>query len=272
MRLIKFIICFILIFSIHNNVKAITGIGPLEFKSGTFNWFLAYLRGDGNTTGEIGFRKGSPGGFAINPEGTYAYYSYCPSKYGSGSCRTNYAKVVQNCSKGSKARGGSRCKLFARGYKVVWGGTNIKFSRKFDEQIVRTIFQQNEWYGNNTTEKKPKITKKKETKQKISKKYSAKGERAIALSWEGYSDLIIGRLTFDEKNYKGKIKFDLTDSQGSCEGTYSLLKNGSGTWQISCSNQKAASGKLKWIKNGKVTGEGKDINNKIVKFTVEKKT
>ena len=236
------------------------------------NNFFAYLKGDGNPSSEVGVRKGAPLAFAINPEGTVSHYYYCPLKFGSGACKPADTRAVQACSKRSKARGYSRCKLFARGYKVVWGGANIKFSRKFDEQVVRTIFEQKEWYGNSATEKKPKIAKKKETKPKVSKKYSAKGERAIALSWEGYSDLIIGRLTFDEKNYKGKIIFDLTDSQSSCEGTYSLLKNGSGTWQISCSNQKAASGKLKWIKDGEVTGEGKDINNKIVKFTVEKKT
>ena len=272
MRLIKLAICFTLIFNINNIAGALTGLGPVKFNNQTMDSFFAYLRGDGNPSGEVGKKQGEPLSFAVNPEGTTSFYFYCPMKFGSGACQPASAKAVSMCSKRSKTRGGSKCKLFARGYKVVWGGTNIKFSRKFDEQIVRTIFQQNGWYGNNTTEKKPKITKKKETKQKISKKYSAKGERAIALSWEGYSDLIIGRLTFDEKNYKGKIKFDLTDSQGSCEGTYSLLKNGSGTWQISCSNQKAASGKLKWIKNGKVTGDGKDINNKIVKFTVEKKT
>ena len=74
------------------------------------------------------------------------------------------------CSKRSKARGGSKCKLFARGKKIVWDGKNIKFSGKYDEQTVRAVFQQNGWYGYTTTEKKPKITKKKETKPKISKK------------------------------------------------------------------------------------------------------
>ena len=268
----KFLICFALIFNFSNKADAITGVGLIKFSYNSMNNFFAYLKGDGNPSSEVGVRKGAPLAFAINPEGTVSHYYYCPLKFGSGACKSADTQAVQGCSKRSKARGYGRCKLFARGYKVVWGGANIKFSRKFDEQVVRTIFEQKEWYGNSATEKKPKIAKKKETKPKVSKKYSAKGERAIALSWEGYSDLIIGRLTFDEKNYKGKIIFDLTDSQSSCEGTYSLLKNGSGTWQISCSNQKAASGKLKWIKDGEVTGEGKDINNKIVKFTVEKKT
>lgn len=142
----KFIIFFILIFSLNNNAKALSGVGPVSFSQGSFEWFLAYLRGDGETTGEVGFRLGTPGSFAINPEGTWSYYAYCPAKYGSGGCRFDHGQIVQACSKGSKARGGSKCKLFARGYKVVWGGANIKFSRKFDEQVVRTIFQQNGWY------------------------------------------------------------------------------------------------------------------------------
>ena len=108
--------------------------------------------------------------FAVNPEGTTSYYFYCPLKFGSGACAPAGSKVVSICAKRSKENGGSRCKLFARGYKVVWNGTNIKFSRKFDEQVVRSVFQQNGWYGDTTTKKKPKITKKKETKPKISKK------------------------------------------------------------------------------------------------------
>ena len=170
MRLIKFIICFVLIFSLNNNAKAITGVGPVKFSNQTLNHFFAYLRGDGSSKGEVGKKKGAPLSFAVNPEGTWSQYYYCPTKYGSDGCVSADGLAVSNCSKGSKARGGSRCKLFARGYKIVWGGTNIKFSRKFDEQIVRTVFQQNGWYGDTTTEKKPKITKKKETKPKISKK------------------------------------------------------------------------------------------------------
>ena len=170
MRLIKFIICLLFLFNLNNRVEAITGIGPIEFNNYTMDSFFAYLRGDGNPRGDVGTRKGSPLSFAINPEGTVSHYYYCPLKFGSGSCIPADAQAVSECSKRSKARGGSRCKLFARGYKIVWGGTNIKLSRKFDEQVVRTIFQQNGWYGNSTTEKKPKITKKKETKPKISKK------------------------------------------------------------------------------------------------------
>ena len=169
-RFFKLFIFFLLIFNINNNAVAITGIGPIKFSNQTLDHFFAYLRGDGNSRGEVGRKNGSPSVFAVNPEGTYSYYSYCPLKYGSGACRTDYGKIVQLCSKGSKAYGGSRCKLFARGYKVVWGGANIKFSKKFDEQIVLTILQENGWYGDATTEKKPKITKKKETKPKISKK------------------------------------------------------------------------------------------------------
>ena len=166
----KILICFIFIFNFNNKADALTGIGPVKFNNQTMDNFFAYLRGDGNPSGDVGKRQGEPLNFAVNPEGTTSFYLYCPVKFGSGACAPASAKAVSLCSKRSKARGGSKCKLFARGYKVVWGGANIKFSRKFDEQVVRTIFQQNGWYGDTTTEKKPKITKKKEIKPKISKK------------------------------------------------------------------------------------------------------
>ena len=150
MRLIKFIICFVLIFSLNNNAKAITGVGPVKFSNQTLNHFFAYLRGDGSSKGEVGKKKGAPLSFAVNPEGTWSQYYYCPTKYGSDGCVSADGLAVSNCSKGSKARGGSRCKLFARGYKIVWGGANIKFSRKFDEQVVRSIFKQNGWYTGGT--------------------------------------------------------------------------------------------------------------------------
>ena len=170
MRLIKFIICFILIFNLNKRVEALSGVGPVKFDEVAINHFFAYLRGDGNSKGEIGKKKGSPLAFAINPQGTMSHYYYCPTKYGSEGCVSADTIAVSECTKKSKARGGGKCKLFARGYKIVWGGANIKLSRKFDEQVVRTVFQQNGWYGDTTTEKKPKITKKKETKPKISKK------------------------------------------------------------------------------------------------------
>ena len=169
-RFFKVFIFFVLIFNINNIAGALTGLGPVKFNNQTMDSFFAYIRGDGNPSGEVGLKKGAPLAFAINPEGTVSHYYYCPVKFGSEACISADAIAVSECSKRSKARGYGRCKLFARGYKIVWGGANIKLSRKFDEQVVRTVFQQNGWYGDTTTEKKPKITKKKETKPKISKK------------------------------------------------------------------------------------------------------
>ena len=172
MRLIKLLICFALIFNFNNKAEAVTGVGQIKLNDYTLNQFFAYLRGDGISTGEVGTKKGRPLSFAVNPEGTYSFYYYCPIKFESGACHFAGPKAVSECSKISKANGGSKCKLFARGYKVVWGGANIKFPRKFDEQMVRSVFKENGWYGDTTIKKKPKITKKKETKTKISKNKS----------------------------------------------------------------------------------------------------
>ncbi len=151
-KYLKIIICFALIFNLNNKAEALTGIGPIKFSTQTMNDFFAYLRGDGNPSGDVGKRQGEPLSFAVNPEGTTSFYFYCPTKFGSGACAPASAKAVSMCSKRSKARGGSKCKLFARGYKVVWGGTNIKFSRKYDKEVVRSVFKQNGWYGSTNQE------------------------------------------------------------------------------------------------------------------------
>ena len=114
-----------------------------------------------------------------------------------------------------------------------------------------------------------KLLKKKEPK-KVVKKYELKGERSIALSWEGYEELIAGTVNFDETDYKGTLNLPLPNNDGTCDGTYSLQKGGKGTWQIACSNNMGAAGTLKWVKDGGITGTGRDHNDKKVKFTVSK--
>ena len=94
----------------------------------------------------------------------------------------------------------------------------------------------------------------------------------MALSWEGYENLIAGSLKFDEKNYKGNINLSLPNDDGICEGNYILQDNGKGTWNLSCSNNMGAAGTLKWKKDGGVTGIGRDFNDKKVKFTVSKQS
>ena len=114
------------------------------------------------------------------------------------------------------------------------------------------------------------LSNSKKTPKKVKKKYSDKGEKPIAISWAGYSDLIAGKITFVEKDYQGSLTLDLPNNDGNCKGSYSLLINGSGTWQIACSNNMAAHGTIEWIKNKTTTGVGKDLDNKTVKFTVGK--
>ena len=123
-------------------------------------------------------------------------------------------------------------------------------------------------------EKTKKVEKKKEIKkeEKVVKKYSLEGKRSIALSWDGYSNLIAGTVEFDEKNYKGTVNLPLPNNDGTCEGSYSLQADSKGTWQISCTNNMGAAGTLKWIKDGGVTGIGRDHNDKKVKFTVSKQS
>ena len=94
----------------------------------------------------------------------------------------------------------------------------------------------------------------------------------MALSWDGYSNLIAGTVKFNESDYKGVLNLSLPNNDGTCKGSYSLQADGKGTWQISCTNNMGAAGTLKWVKDGAVTGTGRDHNDKKVKFTVSKKS
>ncbi|MDA7751704.1 hypothetical protein N8895_00240 [Candidatus Pelagibacter sp.] len=142
--------------------------------------------------------------------------------------------------------------------------------QKFEEQLkipknTRFVFK-----DINFNKKKVVKEKTKKEKKKVVKKYELKGERSIALSWEGYEDLIAGTVSFDETDYKGTLNLPLPNNDGTCDGTYSLQEGGKGTWQIACSNNMGAAGTLKWVEDGGVTGSGRDHNDKKVKFTISK--
>ena len=78
-RFFKLFIFFLLIFNINKKAEAITGIGPIKFDSGTMDHFFAYLRGDGHSKEKL-VEKRNTISFAVNPEGTWSHYYYCPIK------------------------------------------------------------------------------------------------------------------------------------------------------------------------------------------------
>ncbi len=110
-------------------------------------------------------------------------------------------------------------------------------------------------------------TKKTENNSKLSK--IIKGQRTIAINWEGYDDLILGKVKFSEKDLVGRLEFKLPNNDGLCIGTYALSKF-KGTWSIYCEKKNVnASGFLKWNNNdGSVIGNGKDNKEKRIKFKV----
>ena len=73
---------------------------------------------------------------------------------------------------------------------------------------------------------------------------------------------LIGRILTNASN--ATVTAVVTLSPSICQ------EGGKGTWQIACSNNMGAAGTLKWVKDGGVTGTGRDHNDKKVKFTVSK--
>ena len=144
MKFIKILLIFYIISSFSNYAHSSGGNGPLKFSKTEFEYFLAYMRGDGNSKGEVGFKKGIPWYFAINQEGQWSIYTYCPIKAG-GNCAYNTGRVIQACTKESKKYGYGRCYLFAKQRKIVWDGKNIRLPRKFDEAYIKSVFKENGW-------------------------------------------------------------------------------------------------------------------------------
>ena len=250
-------------------------------------YFLDYIFGGGvnlnaNTGGGTGNKnqKARPQLFTTNSSGTASYWNYC--MFGDRCTEADPYKAILRCQKTNGS-----CYTFAKRKRIVWKnnknprGLNLSKELKHGRDHVAQVIKEAGQYsgdltllrgfkGISTNKKGSKITKKKKEPKKIVKKYELKGERSIALSWEGYEDLIAGTVEFDEADYKGTLNLPLPNNDGTCDGTYSLQKGGKGTWQIACSNNMGAAGTLKWVKDGGVTGTGRDHNDKKVKFTVSK--
>ena len=245
--------------------KKDVGKGELIFQDWLVDYFYEYIKGKG-------FQY--PGTFVVAVDGSYATYWYCTD--GSNCRDSNEALYNKQCEDGA----GVECKVFARKREIRWlnginpgKGKPSRISYKVDKDQLKVRLTELGFYGDITssiTTTTPKITKKKKEPKKIVKKYELKGERSIALNWEGYEDLIAGTVKFDEADYKGTLNLPLPNNDGTCDGTYSLQKGGKGTWQIACSNNMGAAGTLKWVEEGGVTGTGRDHNDKKVKFTVSK--
>lgn len=119
-------------------------------------------------------------------------------------------------------------------------------------------------------EKIKKIDKKTEKNNKISNIIS--GERTFAMNWQGYNDLILGKIVFKEKDFFGRIEFFLPNDGGNCIGTY-VLSQKKGTWSFIClKNDMNASGTLIFNNNdGSVKGSGKDNKENTIKFKISAK-
>ena len=248
------------------NASSKWGKGELKLDDYVVKKFIEYIKGNVTKTPYL---------FAVSKDGWGYQYYYCAS---GGGCAGGDEQILEECRRYSKD---VECFLFARKRTIKWkNGINpgkgkvSKISSKWSDAEIRNKLTELGFLGNSTSsssstsEIKEAEVKKKETK--TVKKYELKGERALALSWEGYQDLIAGSLKFDEKNYKGNINLSLPNDDGTCEGSYILQDNGKGTWNLSCSNNMGAAGTLKWKKDGGVTGMGRDFNDNKVKFTISK--
>ena len=246
----------LIFFLIPYNSHAGYGSGELKLSDNAVYDFQRYIQG----------KLGRPGKFFISIDGKTSHWWYCPVSQCAPMGDTQEARLC------TKSAGGVECKTFAVRRSIRWDNgvdkkaLKIKFTSKDTIQEIKDKLTKLGFYGSSDDDK---IKSKTST---IKKQYSLKGKRSIALQWEGYSDLIAGTISFDEKNYQGTLKLPLPNNDGTCNGSYTLQEGGNGVWQMTCTNNKGASGTLKWDGSGGVTGIGRDYKNKKLKFTVAKKS
>ena len=267
-RLLTVVVLSLLIFMPSSFSKTI-GEGNLKLNDEMIRYFQQYLLGKGNQRPMV---------FTIAVDGSYGTYWYCPVGQCGGDNPSQFNRI---CEKD----GGVECKIFAKGKYIKWKnginkgkGKSSKVSGRvsFDELksrltelgFVNDGSSKNISNSNNSSN----IESSNSETKKVAKKYNLEGDRSIALSWEGYDSLIAGSVSFNEADYKGTLILSLPNGDGECNGSYSLQKDGKGTWQIGCTNNMGAAGTLKWNEINGVIGSGRDHNDKKVKFTVAGKS
>ena len=232
-----------------------------------------------------------PGIIAIAPDGDgYAMFRH-PLSVTDIDHKNYTLKAISNCKKRFKKQ---KCFIFANAYRIVWDNGSDKKRRRLKIKEIKQgktllILQELGFYDppkivsdgkslSSTFEENKKEREKKAKNKEIQKKdtkisKTRIGKRSLAMSWEGYDDLILGSLQFNEKDLVGSLNLKLPNNDGNCKGTYALSTS-KGTWSLLCNkNNMSASGTLKWNnKDGSVTGQGKDTKGKKVKFTVQGET
>jgi len=273
------VVTFIILLKVNSFAGVTTGYklgkGPLKITKNTAD-ILEYFF-SGGTKGFYAEKQENswkPGIIAVSVDGAYDSFFRHPYHVNNVDNKRYGAIAIKQCKKKS----GQECFLFANGYKIVWDNGSDKKKRKLKRKDIKAgktiaLLTELGFYDGDRSSatSTPKVNKKKEVK-KVVKKYELKGERSIAVSWDGYNNLIAGTVEFDETDYKGTLNLPLPNNDGICEGSYSLQEDGKGTWQIACTNNMGAAGTLRWTKDGGVTGSGRDHDDKKVKFTVSKKS
>ena len=93
--------------------------------------------------------------------------------------------------------------------------------------------------------------------------------RPIAFEWEGYGKLIAGQIELNQQKGGGIFSAQLPDNEGRCTGSNSYGSKTTGTWAMSCTDGRAASGTFESFgKNKGSAGVGKDTRGRKVKYTI----
>ncbi len=123
-------------------------------------------------------------------------------------------------------------------------------------------------YG--TSEKTLGITNKNTPSNNISNTKPTDDKRSIAISWDGYQNLISGSIELaPNPKTVGLVSIKLPNNEGSCSGQTKQIDRKTGVWSISCTNGMSAAGTYDAYGDGQgASGTGTDSKGNKVRYTI----
>ncbi len=93
--------------------------------------------------------------------------------------------------------------------------------------------------------------------------------RSIAVKWDGFPSLMIGKVQLGLGQGPNKFSIQLPVDQANCNGISEITNGSRGIWTLACSNQLTASGTFDALGLGKGSiGRGLDAKGRTVEFTI----
>jgi hypothetical protein len=95
-------------------------------------------------------------------------------------------------------------------------------------------------------------------------------DRVIAIKWEGFDSLIIGKVILKANQSTANFEISLPQNIGQCTGISEITKSPIGIWTLACNNGLTATGTFEALGSGRgAVGKGIDSKGKFIEYKID---